>query len=198
MKRPYERPSAKFCICGKVFMPPAHLVKRGFGKVCSRRCAALSKKTRPLLDRFLDKILIGNDCWEWQGAKERAGYGHLNNRGQMVKAHKFSYEIFIGKINKGMEICHRCDNPPCVRPSHLFQGSRADNAMDAFLKGRNIPPRFVGENHPMAKLSASQADEIRKLYATGGWTHRALGERFEISHCQIGKILRGQSFVEAA
>ncbi len=90
----------------------------------------------PPMDRLMGKVSIGDSCWEWTGAKESAGYGRIKNAGRTMSAHRVSWELHNGPIPAGMLVCHRCDNPPCVRPSHLFLGTQADNAIDRERKSR--------------------------------------------------------------
>lgn len=76
-------------------------------------------------------------CWIWLGARQSAGYGHLSNgRGGLILAHRAAWILSGRKLPAGKDLCHRCDTPACVRPSHLFVGSRADNMQDAVRKGR--------------------------------------------------------------
>lgn len=108
--------------------------------------------------RFVTK---GNpdDCWEWQGPRlptERE-YGFFRCEGIMYRAHAFSYELHHGPIPDGLYICHKCDNPPCVNPNHLFPGTNSENIIDCILKGR----------HGQAKLNAEAVREIRALAASG-------------------------------
>ena len=89
------------------------------------------------LDRFLANVLVGGDgCWIWQGAKRAKKYGHLRVQGKQPAAHRLSYRLLAGPVPDGMLVCHHCDTPLCVRPSHLFLGSPKDNSQDASEKGR--------------------------------------------------------------
>ena len=94
-----------------------------------------------LEERFWSKVrkADGDACWAWTGAK-RSDYGAIKIAGDSVLAHRVAWELTNGPIPEGQHVLHRCDNPPCVNPSHLFTGSHADNMRDAFRKGRVVPP----------------------------------------------------------
>lgn len=104
-------------------------------------------------------------CWVWTGQIIRAGYGCFNFAKRKFFAHRASWEIHNGPIPKGQWVLHRCDNPPCCNPDHLFLGTRSDNAKDCVTKGRmpwnrvRVPQPGVG--NPMAKLSEQQVREIK-------------------------------------
>lgn len=105
-------------------------------------------KSRPLAERFWEKVVINTDgCWGWTGAIDpKTGYGRIGagGRGTGVKgAHVVSYELHYGPVPEGKEVCHRCDNRSCPRPGHLFAGTRSDNMKDCFAKARGaIPNRW--------------------------------------------------------
>lgn len=89
--------------------------------------------------RLLAKIAVGGpaECWPWTGTRNDLGYGILRVTGKNVRAHRFAYELASGRpIPVGLEVCHRCDNPPCCNPAHLFLGTQGDNVRDAASKGR--------------------------------------------------------------
>lgn len=86
------------------------------------------------------KVWVPDGCWEWIGATDVGGYG-IVSYGVGVRAHRVSWELHYGKIPKGLHVCHKCDNPGCVRPDHLFLGTRFDNMRDAARKGRTKVPK---------------------------------------------------------
>ena len=117
--------------------------------------------------RLLERHIKDGDCWIWSGSKTSDGYGVIGvGRGKQVRAHKASYETFVGNIPPGMLVCHSCDNPACIHHEHLFLGTPKDNTKDMYEKGRASPP-LRGEAHPTAKLTDSQVDTIRNRRKSG-------------------------------
>ena len=131
-------------------------------------------KFSPVSERFLEKIDFSGKCWCWTGATQRYGYGAITNGNKLQTATRYAYHLLVGKIPKGLFVLHHCDNPPCVRPSHLFLGTQKDNIDDAKSKGR-IP---VGENRSSSKLTENEVREIRRRYAAGNVSIYLLGQRF--------------------
>lgn len=87
-------------------------------------------------------------CWEWSRGRLKSGYGAAYVDGRQQVAHRVAYELVRGQIPKGMYVCHRCDNPPCINPDHLWLGSHKENMHDAIKKGRaSKPPVHKGGDH---------------------------------------------------
>jgi hypothetical protein len=115
-----------------------------------------------IVDRlFWSKVQKSDGCWEWQGHRTNWNYGYFTFRGDSIPAHRFSVELASGKrIPAGMVICHKCDNPPCVRPDHLFIGTHADNMRDMAEKGRNR--RRVVSQHSVGRPRLSELSVIEE------------------------------------
>lgn len=132
-------------------------------------------------------------CWNWLGAKDKRGYGFIYYGGRNQRAHRIVYLLGHGDIPVGMYICHRCDNPSCVKPEHLFLGSPAANYWDARRKGRmprleRVPYDTSGENNGQAKLGADDVRRVRILRQNGAQL-LAIAERFGISRTQVHNII---------
>ena len=97
--------------------------------------------TLSLAERFFKYVQKSDSpegCWVWTGGKAGAGYGKLSHNKRSIYAHRFSYQHFIGDIPENLFVCHRCDNPACVNPQHLFLGTQKDNMQDMSRKGRQV------------------------------------------------------------
>ena len=130
------------------------------------------------------------DCWEWQGSRLPAGYGTFGSLGKTLYAHRVSWELHFGAVPQGLFVCHKCDNPPCCNPVHLFLGTQGDNLQDMKQKGRSQ----VGERHWNVKLSETQVLEIRNRYSRGQITQDELAKEFGVSQGTIWDIVGGNSW----
>lgn len=159
---------------------------------------------RSLADRLWPKVQKTENCWLWTGAKHRNGYGVIGLGGKRAgigRVHRVVFEMTHGPIPDGYHVCHHCDVRHCVRPEHLFLGSRQDNMDDAVAKrrmasgdrhGMRTHPerRSRGEAHGMAKLDASAVIAIRKRYTAGGVSQSALAAEFGVQQMSISRIVR--------
>ncbi len=89
------------------------------------------------MERFFQKVSKTDNCWLWLANKDNDGYGRIKIKGKTLLAHRVSWNIHFGQIPEEMNVLHRCDNPPCVNPLHLFLGTVLDNVRDRDSKGRN-------------------------------------------------------------
>jgi len=121
-----------------------------------------------LKERFWSKVDKSQNCWVWTAQKHhRDNYGHFKVKGKPVRAHRMSYELTYGPIPDKLGVCHTCDNPPCVRPDHLFLGTQVDNLQDASKKGRlkGLGTRKLTEDQVIAILKDTRIQrEIAKEY----------------------------------
>ena len=140
-------------------------------------------------------------CWLWTGGKTTAGYGTVNIDKRVFYTHRFSWKLHFGEIPKGVFVCHTCDRPSCVNPSHLFLGTARDNSHDALFKGRLAPQRETfkrlwkehwadrrGENIPH-KFSDEIVREIRSTYKKGVFGYKRICKKFNISFGVAQRII---------
>jgi hypothetical protein len=193
-----------------------------------------NRSTTPPADRFWPKVNKSGPvpahvphlgpCWIWLGAIDPAfGYGKFGMGGRGYSpwnTHRAAWFLTFGEIPAGMNVLHKCDNPPCVNPAHLFLGTFQDNTRDMFAKGRGAvgdrhparsrgdylprgdehPARLRGdylprgEAHVNAKLTADDVREIRRRYAEGGVAYKQLAEAFAVTASVIGLIVRRKSW----
>ena len=152
-----------------------------------------------LIERFskyLPDILDENQCWEWQGSinHKRGGYGQLIFNKKTLKAHRISYEIHYAEPLGNFHCLHKCDNPKCVNPAHLFAGTNLDNVKDKVSKGRCYTGNQKGENNGASKLTDDIVKNIRKLYNTGGYTTTKLAEMYNVHRSTISYIVNNKTF----
>ena len=144
--------------------------------------------TGTIQERFEAKFTKSDGCWEWKAYKRRDSYGWFWFAGRIQLAHRVSYQLYVGEIPNGLCVCHRCDNPGCVNPAHLFLGTIADNMRDCNNKGRGTDTS--GEKNGHSKLIEAQVIEIRVKYANGA-TQVNLAKEFGVAQTTISNIVCG-------
>lgn len=174
------------CDCGAVRDVAGKVLRRGISTHCG--CQHPSPEERFWSYVYIDTV--GSGCWEWFGTKNKRpsmpAYGVFSlTHGKPVRAHRFAWESVHGPIPAHMDVLHRCDNPPCVRPDHLFLGTHADNMADRDAKGRTARGER-GAN----KLTGAQVLAIRAL-RYGGRTQRDVGLEFNVSDVTVSLLWRG-------
>lgn len=128
-------------------------------------------------------------CVVFTGYRNRKGYSSVRCDGRNEMGHRLAYEVMVGPIPDGMFVCHRCDNPPCVNPEHLFVGSPAENSADMVAKGRS--PRQRGEASGKARLTDDDVREMADLRREGV-PLKDIAARFGVSGPHVSRILRGK------
>jgi len=144
--------------------------------------------TKSFEERVWEKVDIphgGFGCWEWDASRTSQGYGRFSLDKKMVLVHRLIYEMVNGPIPDGLCVCHHCDNPPCVNPSHLFIGTNADNVRDRDEKGRTSSRK--GSDNTQAKLTEGNVKDIRTRL-TEGETTASVARMFGVSQRNIRKI----------
>ena len=179
--------AARICRCGGT-------VKRTARRHCSQTCA-WNERRRPTEVRFWSKVdrRGPDDCWTWTAARDKDGYGHfsINTAAPGGRAHRASWVFANGPVPPGLCVCHRCDNPPCVNPGHLFLGTNSDNMRDREAKGRRVA--VVGSAHGIAKLSESQVASILRRVAAGE-LRTAVAKDLGVHLVTVTRIVTGETW----
>jgi len=151
------------------------------------------KITQKDINRFFEKVSPPNknECWEWLYVG-KGRYGKFSLHGKKFQAHRLSYFIYNGYMPKKDEyVCHKCDNPKCVNPDHLFLGTQQDNMDDMVSKGRS--PNNHGDRNPRATLSQEDVDRMRLMYKNG-MTRMEISSIFNTTETTTHNILSGRTW----
>lgn len=181
MARIYHPIHSKKCPnCLTIFARP---VKR---TVCCSKPCAQSWRNRDFESRFWSRAQRGapESCWEWTGTKTTYGYGVVSHRNRNYRTHRFAWRLTHGAIPAGLQVLHRCDNPPCCNPHHLFIGTQVDNMADMERKGRSRRARGSRNGH--SKLTEKQVYEILRMLGT----QQSIADMYGVSQRTISQIKR--------
>lgn len=158
---------------------------------CSVACRySRPRPHTPVVDRFWSKVQKSDGCWLWMGSRSNQGYANFYVDGVRKLSHRFAWELTNGPIPSGLLVCHKCDNPPCVNPDHLFLGTSTDNMRDAAAKGRIHGGNGVrGEAHRCAKLTEDDVRRIREVATDKTCSHTALAREYGISVPAVQQVV---------
>ena len=164
-------------------------------KFCSRACSFPGKhdlalqrhiNSEPIEKAFNRFVSYDGECWEWIGPIGAYGYGYLNHAGKRYRAHVLALILDGKEVPKGKLACHHCDNPKCVRATHLYVGTPATNSRDQVIRGRTAK----GEKNANAKLTETDVLEIRHL--TGSYTD--IAREFGVSRPTVTRAIKRETW----
>lgn len=142
--------------------------------------------------RFFENVEKKGDdeCWIYKSGKDTDGYGRIKVKNKTIKAHRFSFEYHNARtIEDGKLILHSCDNPCCVNPYHLREGTHEENMKDKSKRGR-----ISGERNRLSKLTNDDAEEIRHIWSVGNITQQELADEYNVSQHVISNIVLWKSY----
>lgn len=144
------------------------------------------------VERFWSRVIKTETCWLWPVVPPSAnGYGRAWFRGDTRRPHKIAWILTHGEVPDGLNVLHHCDVRHCVNPSHLFLGTKRDNALDAVAKRRNC----FGEKHGMSKVTFDSAHEMRVALTQFGVKQKHLAQLFKIDPRTVGDLIHGRMWI---
>lgn len=170
--------------------------KRGIPPFLKKEGKVLHRRT-PTEPRFWERIqTTDRGCWEFTGKCDCHGYGTIwvSEEQRIMFTHRYSWSLAHGEIPEGLDVLHKCDNPPCVNPDHLFLGTQSDNAKDMHQKGRRHVPtveisqKISAAHNPLANLDPEKVMEIRRL-SSQGESYRKIAAKFDVTKTTIRNIV---------
>lgn len=188
MPRQYSKMPRRQSICPNCHKPFAPTENRTRQIYCTSKCFHVFRRKSPEV-RFWKYVNKTDGCWLWTGNKHTDGYGRFTrSHHDSVPAHRYSWMIHYGDIPSGMQICHRCDTPPCVNPSHLFLGTPKDNYDDMVNKGRQKSGPFI--------LTREQAVYIKSIPRTYGAISR-IARELSVTRGVVYRVINGKTWKNA-
>jgi HNH endonuclease len=193
VKKIYEQVEVSCKNCSKKYFVSEGIIANGHGKFCSRKCKHDSMVI-PLKDRFFSSIGLKNDngFMLWILSTNKDGYGKTcDDNNKHVLAHRVAYEFAFGPIPDGMQVLHKCDNPPCCNPEHLFLGTHGNNMGDKAEKRRSYRPS--GEKNVNARLSEKDVLEIIDMKKQG-FSGKEISRVKKVCEGAVSSICSGKSW----
>lgn len=138
---------------------------------------------------FWDRVDKTGECWLWTGARARKDYGAVRFQGRQQPAHRVAWQLTFGPIPGGLFVLHHCDNPPCVRPDHLFLGTQADNMADKVAKGRQAR---------LGRRKLAPIDVVAIRWLGSRLPQRTVARMYQIDQSQVSRIATGKRWNSAA
>lgn len=136
---------------------------------------------------------VGDTCWNWIGTlNPTMAYGYFYYEGKRLRAHRFSFAFHVGPITKGLLVLHKCDNPSCVNPAHLYLGTSQDNSNDKMLRGRDNKEK--GVDRWSAKLTENDVRAMRIDYVSHKFGCKQLGKKYGVHPSIAWKIVNNKSW----
>lgn len=151
---------------------------------------AISAMTAADIEKFWSHVRVGekDECWPWLLSKHKCGYGRYQVNGCFIGSHRIAFILTFGPMERGICACHKCDNPSCCNPDHLFPGTRSENNSDMRSKLRHN----IGERNGSAVLTPELVQEIRKKYIPNVHGCFKLAKEFGVNHMTIHAIVTNQ------
>ena len=150
-----------------------------------------------LQDRlFSNRLITSSGCWEWLGSKRDFGYGRMSYKDHVHSTHRLAAHEWLGMDlhDSSIKVCHKCDNPPCFNPEHLYLGDQKTNMSDCTEKGR-FP---IGESNGYAKMTVELVKKMREMHATGKYSTSDLAPVFGISQTSVSRIVSRRGWKHVA
>lgn len=153
----------------------------------------MGRKKIDIRDRFWIHVTIlgEDDCWNWNGSKDKDGYGNVWKNDISLKAHRVSFFLANGYLPDNL-VLHSCDNRACVNPKHLHSGSQSQNIKECLDRGRwrGFPNGSVGKNNGHSKVTEDDVVRIRQIYSEGKLTMKQIGSMFGLSQSGVFNVIR--------
>lgn len=185
------------CECGRESIIAGTHLRNGHTVSCGKCLSAISMlyQNKWLMDKLKDSTALSESgCWEWTRTRNQGGYGEMSIRRKLRHASHISYSVFIGEIPAGLMVLHKCDNPPCINPDHLFLGTQQDNMDDMAAKGR--ARHVTGQSHGRAKLTWDDVAAMRELYDAGGTMISTIARQFGVGHTTACDVVHRRTWTD--